>query len=418
MRGKGFCVMFVVLLGVASIGADASAESEIVMQGMVTYIDANGMYTIAGNVKNNHQWAVMPKLVLHVQDGGNNDVMMYAIEIPYNIIPAGGEIPFKAKVPGASRNATLESHQLSATKAPEFMQGSLARNAGLLVMYDHTLIVYPNNGSMRGTAVNAGNTTLHDIVLWAVVHGENDSVLDVARSAPLGTIWPGQTVAFEMHPDPVISGVSYYSCFAPTNDSVVPLYVKRGDQEYNMRYEAGAWLYKAVFSEDGSSVTMNSTNSYPFETYANLEIPAVTRAEDFDVSRNGEQIKHTQSIDEMGLWHLSFEIRTQSQDVIRITGFEQGPLLSAIIPDYMRDDLRMWVEGETGDAAMYEIMVVLSDRELLPKLVTIAEVSGEQRMPEWLKTVVGWWVRDGVIDDGVALAAISYVVEEGLVVVE
>ena len=47
---------------------------------------------------------------------------------------------------------------------------------------------------------------------------------------------------------------------------------------------------------------------------ANLEIPAVTRQEIFEVYLDGEPVRFLQSIDEMGMWHLVFDIRKHSQD--------------------------------------------------------------------------------------------------------
>ena len=382
--------------------AAASAGLELIAEEMVAYVDANGIYTIAGNVKNHHEWAATPKLVITVRDAH----AAHAVDIPYNAIPAKGELPFKAKVPDALHDAIIESYDLSASPASWIPHAPPV----LAVMYDHTLIVHAQNGSMSGVAVNSGNTTLHDPVLWAVVHGKDGRILDVARTAPLGTIEPGQTVQFEMHPDPSVSGVSYYSCFAPSSNSVVPLSAKRGDQAYDMRYESGAWLYGPVFSEDGTGVTMQTTNSFPFETYANLEIPAVTRAEAFDVFVNGEPVEHQQSIDEMGMWHVSFEVRAQSQDVVEIRGFEQGDVLPALIPDYTRQGLLAWAVGDAGDAAAFDAILLLADRGLLPDVA-----SGEPRIPGWLKTVVVWWVGDASIGDDVAMAAISYAIESGLV---
>ena len=373
-----------------------SELEKLYIEDLVTYTDANGIYTAAGSVKNKHSWSVTPALSVIIQDGP----LSFKVQVPYNSISAGGELPFKVKIPKAGPHATLAGYVLDVAAGTK-------HNVTLDVIYDHTLVVHPN-GSLTGFAVNSGAHTLYDPVLWAVAHGA-DGPLDVARSIPLGTIEEGETVPFQMHIDPAVSGATYYSCFAPSDESVFPLKAQRGDQEYMMRYESGAWLYRPVFSDDGTDVTIHTTNSYPFETFASVEIPAVTRAEEFHVLRNDESIDFVQSIDDMGMWHVSFDIRGQSQDIITIQGFEQGDTLPALIPDYIRHDMRAWALGDAQDSVMLESLVLLADRSLLPK-----GTAGEPFVPAWLAMLMIWW-GDKQVDDDEAMAAISHVIEEGLI---
>ena len=382
--------------------ADDNAPRQLVLlsEELATYVDANGVYTITGNVKNGHPWDARPLLSLHMSDESG----AYEIEVPYGAIPAGGELPFRVKVPDASPHAELTGYDM----APA---AGVARTVTLDVLYDHTLVVHPG-GRLSGLVVNSGSYTLEDPVLWAVVHGDT-AVLDAARSEPLGAVAPGQTVPFEMRADPSISGVSYYSCFAPSSDSVHPLTAQRGDQKYLMRYESGAWLYRPVFAEDGLSVEIQSTNSYPFETFATVEIPPVTRDESFEVYRNGESINHTQRADDMGLWHVSFDVRGHSQDVFTIRGFERGETLPALLADYIRQDMWAWASGAAPDSAAYTSLLLLSEHSLLPEPLPPDEQAGPS-IPDWVATLLMWWESGDVSDDD-AMAALSHLIEAGLI---
>ena len=389
---------------------------EMLQDEAVTYVDGNGMFTIAGNIKNGHMRATSPTLMLHIQDGST----AYSVYVPYGVIPAGGELPFKTKVPRASDAARLVGYDIdTATPPSHHMQ---MQHVTLDVVYDDTLILYPD-GHLAGFAVNSGNDTLENPVLWAVVHGP-DGVLDVARSEPLGTVKSGQAVQFDMYPDPAVRGpVSYYSCFAPSDVSVHPLTAHRGDQEYRMKYDSGAWLYRPVFGDDGTYVMLQTTNSYPFETYANVEIPTVTGNETFAVLRNDELINHTQSADETGTWHIAFEIRGHSQDVITIRGFEHGEILPVQIPGYIRDDLHAWAlaaadtsagshsSNNTYSAKIISALEWLADHDRLPPLQS---ETPDAQVPLWIGMAIMWW-HDSLINDDDVLAALAYAIESGII---
>ena len=376
----------------------ADAELYLLEDELASYVDANGIYTVIGNVKNDNPWAVDPILILQIQDG----TVSYDTVVPYDTVQAGGELPFKIKMPDVSAAASLSDYSIS-------YDISFDPNLSLNVLYDATLVIHPD-GHLTGQAVNSGDTTLYDPIIWAVVHGPNGP-MDVARShMPLGEVAPGQIVSFEMYPDPVISEqVTYYSCFAPSSNSVYPLKSDRDGQTYHLRYESGAWIYKPVFNDNGTAVTMQTTNSYPFETFANIEIPPVTRTETFQVFRNGEAIDFIQSIDEMGLWHVAFDIRKQSQDVITISGFEPGPTLPAWIPDYVRENILAWATGDADDGILLNDLTLLEDRSLLPK-----SQDGEPAVPDWVKIPALWWATSQITDDEF-LAIISYAMDAGLI---
>ena len=387
---------------------------------MASYVDHNDIFTIAGNIKNEHALHVIPILVLHIQDDGAANTI-HTVHVPYDVIPAGGELPFMAKIPDASDAAHLIKYDLDVKMAPPHYVP-----VTLDVMYDDTLVVHPD-GHLTGFAVNSGNHTLYDPVIWAVVHGTDD-VLDVARSMPLGVIAAGQTVGFSMYPDPAINDeIVYYSCFAPSDVSIHPLTAQRDNQEYRMRYDSGAWLYRPVFGDDGTYVTLQTTNSFPFETYANVEIPAVTRNETFSVLQNDMVINHTQSVDETGTWHVAFTIRERSQDVITIRGFEQGKTLPVLIPEYIRDDMYAWATVISNDSAdtiqAYDsnnakiayALQWLADHQRLPEIPQMeTDNEGGVYVPFWFSMLIGWW-HDSKISDEDALASIAYAIDAGMI---
>lgn len=395
-RMCGALAAFVMIL--TSGGLWAEAELYVLEDELGQYVDANGVYTAIGNVKNDYPWAVDPYLVLHIQDGS----LLHEIVVPYDTVQAGGELPFKVKMPDVSGDASLAHYSLS-------HDTTFDSSISLDVVYDDTLVVHPD-GHLTGYAINSGNITLYDPVIWAVVHGSGGP-LDVSRShMPLGYVEPGQTVSFEMYPDPTVSDfVVYYSCFAPTSNYVYPLKSDRNGQTYNLRYESGAWLFQPVFNEDGTAVTIHATNSFAFETFANIEIPPVTRTESFQVLRNGEAIEFIQSIDEMGLWHVAFDIRKQSQDIITISGFQPGPILPALIPDYVRDNISSWAVGDADDDTLLNDLILLEDNSLLPK-----GQDGDPIVPNWVRVPAQWWGTSQITDDEF-LAIISYALDMGLI---
>lgn len=400
------------IVSVATTSSSSSSEYvKILKDEIITYTDSNGVYTIAGNVKNTHaSHAAIPILELQVQDG----ITIHKITVPYNAIPPKGELPFKIKMPDVSAaHATLKGYELFAITAPNTATGIRYNEVTLDVIYDHTLVIHDDGddkGHLSGFAINSGNKTLYNPVIWAVVHGKDNVVLDVVYSKALGTIKPGQIIPFELYPDDSVSdAIVYYSCFAPSDRSVHPLTAQRGDQKYGMRYESGAWLYRPVFSENGTVVTIRTTNSYPFETFANVEIPAITRTETFEVLQNGKLINNTQSMDETGSWHIAFEIRERSQDIITIRGFEHGKILPIQIPEYVKQDMRLWASGQASDDSMFEIMLWLADRSKIPY-----GMPGKPVIPAWVGMLVLWWDAEQ-IDEQTVMTAMKHMIESGTI---
>lgn len=376
-----------------------AASAQVYVQEYGSYVDANGIYTIMGSVRNAGEWAASGFLIISIQEQNHTHSETFG----YLPVPADSEMPFKAKMPGVPPEAILLEPHITYAQVP-------AMPPGIRVVYDHTLVLHPD-GHLTGYVLNAGNRTIHNPSIWAVIHGDA-GVLDVARNHDsIGPLEPGDMAQFTMYPDPSVSEmVTYYSCFAPSDNSVFRLPADRNGQEYPFRYESGAWLYRPQFNPEGTQVTIQTTNSYPFETFANLEIPPVTREESFVVYRNGEETDYIQSMDEMGMWHVAFDIRERSQDIITVSGFEPGPVLPLMVPTYVREHAAEWGAGQaSGYDSLLEDMRLMADRGMIP-----GGVPGEPHIPQWASNVMEWY-GSGAISDHTLLAMLSNMLERGII---
>lgn len=376
----------------------AYAQVHVPSDEYVSYVDANGIYTVIGNVQNDGGQAVSPTITVSVQDGD----LVRTASFQHQAVPAGQELPFRIKMPGVPPGAVLLEPEVSYVRAS-------SPPVSLSVIYDDTLVLH-EDGSISGRVINTGDRALHNPSVWAVVHGD-DGAIDVARNhLEIGTLEPGDSASFAMYPDPTVASmVSYYSCFAPSQNSVYPLKADRNGTPYDLRYESGAWFYRPQFSEDGTEVTIQTTNSYPLVLSANLEIPAVTRQEVFEVYLNGEPVRFLQSIDEMGMWHLVFDIRKHSQDEVTVRGFVPGPVLPPLVPEYFRDDAAQWSSGLADDDAILYDLRLLADRKMIPP-----GLDGDPLLPAWLGPVMGWYGAGSLTHDEF-LAMASYLVERGVI---
>ena len=135
--------------------------------------------------------------------------------------------------------------------------------------------------------------------------------------------------------------VDYYSCFAFGDDSIMPLTVKKGDDEFTFRYTANAWFKDGEFSDDGTQLSMYSLNGFQLPMVGSFEFPTNSIHEKYDVVLDGEKfgigasskdskiqftekVETLQSIDEMGNWHLYFEVPQGFQGNVMISGFMEN----------------------------------------------------------------------------------------------
>ncbi len=364
----------------------------------IAYTDSGGIYTVIGNVKNELDWAISPTIHIQILHEGQTQNILHQ----HNIVPSKGELPFIVKIPHIG-NATLLEPILSYVRAP-------TPNTDIIVLYDETLVLHPD-GHLTGVIKNVGDEMVENPSIWAVIHGEQGP-LDVSRNHNhIKYLEANGTAEFVMYPDPSIAHmVEWYSCFGPAAKSY---YIMKGEWEgitYDFRYESGAALYAPTFGHNGTSITIQTINSFPLETFANLEIPAVTGEETFTVYRNGESIDYIQSKDDMGLWHLAFGIRERSQDVIEVQGFVPGEPMPPNVPAFIRDNAALWAAGAIDDSVILEDLWLLVDRNMI-----LSDLDGEAHIPSWMRPALGWYGQ-GIIDNDTFLGMISYMTQRDIII--
>jgi len=172
-----------------------------------------------------------------------------------------------------------------------------------------------------------------------LIKDEDDNILDISSSEIFHTMKPGEVFDFKMLASPNISDkVDYYSCFAFGDDAILPVNLERNDENYTYRYTANAWFKDAQFSDDGSELEIYALNGYLLPVTGSFEFPTNSINEKYEVILDGERlvegasakdpkerftetVDSLQSIDEMGNWHLYFEIPESFQGNVRISGF-------------------------------------------------------------------------------------------------
>ncbi|MFZ8908973.1 MAG: peptidase [Nitrosopumilaceae archaeon] len=371
------------------------------------YFDSEGIYTVVGNVKNENSFAVIPTITVSVKDG--DEIISKTIQhVP---LAPEKEIPFKIKFFEISGNipvlipADLSYEKL--TKAPIPIE----------ILYDKTLIKH-KDGHITGRIQNTGDATIYYPKIYAVVHGY-ERVLDIVQNLEyIEKIEPGEILDFSMYPDPsVTEDVFYYSCFAPVDTTVVPLTAQKEGQDFDFRYDSGAWYSAAKFDEEGTTLTVRGYNSYPLETYANFEFPPISGNEKFDVTVNDEPIDFIQSIDDMGFWHVAFTVGPTSQGVVKISGFEKGsPPEMPKVPQWIKINAEWWATGQISDVEFLEGVDFLFEKGIIfvPSKELKAEVNWE--IPSWYKTTAAWWSEDKITDDDFLFAIENLVAREIIII--
>ena len=380
----GFLISFTFLFQVSY------AEVFVPPEEYLGYFDSNGIYTVIGNVKNNFEYAIIPTIDVSIKD--NSEILSKTIKhVP---LSSDSELPFKIKFPEVSSdnpvllppNVTFEI----TNKDPIFLE----------VIYDETLVQY-EDGHLTGRIQNTGNTTIFNPKIYAVIHGY-EQVLDIVQNMErINKIDPGEIVNFSMYPDPsVTDDIFYYSCFAPVDTTVVPVTTIKNGEEFDFRYDSGAWYSAAKFNEEGTVLSIRGYNSYPLETYANFEFAPISGNEKFDVTLNDEPIEFIQSLDEMGYWHVAFNVDPRSQGILKISGFEIGiPSQPSKIPNWIKLNANWWATDQISDDEFLEGIDFLIQKQLVSAPMEYTSDVSKQKIPQWLKFSANWWATDQISDD-------------------
>ena len=304
----------------------ASGEVYIPDHEYVGFYDQDGIFTVIGGVKNNEMYPVIPTITVNVNDNGN----VFIHKQKFSPIMPAQMLPLKLKLPEiTSENPILEPPEIS-YKQTEY------KYEGGYILYDDSLVLH-DDGRMTGTIKNAGDKTFLNFRIYALIKDQNENILDVANSQQFGIMHPGETLEFEMIPDPkIVNEINSYSCFSFGDESVFPLNADRNDEQYTFRYESGTWFKDGNFNSESTELKMYALNSFSAELNASFEFPQSSIHEDFEVYLDGTgwdgqayyhadgKVTNLQSLDEMGNWHVYFSVPGFYQGDVTVKGFHES----------------------------------------------------------------------------------------------
>jgi len=408
LSNSTLCIITVLFLSLSLLPALVYADVFIPDNEYSSYYDYEGIYTIVGNVKNQNDFALIPTITISIID----DETKISKTLDHVPIPAMTDIPFKLKFPEIhGQNPVVLKADLKYVKTEK-------NPIPIQIIYDKTLVTY-DDGHVTGRIKNIGNQTVHNPKIFAIVHGYETQILDVAQNIErIEKIEPEEILNFTIYPDPSVSDpVHFYSCFAPVDTTVIPVTAKKNGGEFDFRYDSGAWYSAAEFINDGTTLTMRGYNSYPLQTYANFEFPPITGKEKFDVLLNDESIEFIQSVDEMGQWHVAFIVGPQSQGTLKITGFEKGlPPEMPKIPQWIKTNAEWWITDQISDSEFMEGIDFLFKKGIIFVAGKQIIAESEWHMPSWFKTTASWWSEKKIPDDDF-LNAVENLVKRKIIVI-
>ena len=354
-------LMFVIVsLGLFSVFypglADAGMYGEVYIPSheFVGFYDEAGVYTVFAGVKNKEYFTIQPTITLSVTDGNQRFEQTHTLAA----IEPDKMLPLKLQFPEVTGPSPMLEEPIITYKETE------NRYVGGYVLYDSLEI--QDDGSIVGKIRNGGETTFEKFRIYALIKDKDDNILDVSSSEIFQVMKPGEVLEFKMLASPHISdNVDYYSCFAFGDDSIMPLTVKQNDQTFTFRYTANAWFKDAEFTEDGTELNMYSSNGFQLPVVGSFEFPTNSINEKYEVILDGEKmakgasskdpkIKFTesvetlQSIDEMGNWHLYFEVPEAFQGNVKISGFMENDG-TVVVPDEIDLTTLIYYEIQGGE---------------------------------------------------------------------
>ena len=326
-------IFIIVSLGLFSVFypglADAGMYGEVYIPDheFVGFYDEAGTYTVIAGIKNKEYFTIQPTVTVSILDGDKRFEQTHklaAIE-PDKMLPLKLQFP---EITGLS--PILEKPVITYEETENLYVGGY-------VIYD-TLVIQ-DDGSITGKIRNGGETIFEKFRIYALIKDKDDNILDISSTEVFHTMKPGEVFDFKMLASPHISDkVDYYSCFAFGDDAILPVNLERNDENYTYRYTANAWFKDAKFSDDGNELEIYALNGYVLPVVGSFEFPTNSIHEEYEVVLDGERlakgasakdpkiiftetVDSLQSIDEMGNWHLYFEIPESFQGDVRISGF-------------------------------------------------------------------------------------------------
>ena len=351
------------------IPAFASGEVYIPDHEYVGFYDHDGIFTVIGGVKNNEMYPITPTITVNVSDNGN----IFIHKQEFSPIMPAQMLPLKLKLPEiTSENPILGPPEIS-YKQTEY------KYEGGYILYDDSLVLH-DDGRMTGTIKNGGDKTFLNFRVYALIKDQNEQILDVASSQQFGVMHPGETLEFEMVPNPkIVNEIDLYSCFAFGDESILPLNADRNGEQYTFRYESGTWFKDGNFNSESTELNMYALNSFSSELNASFEFPQSSIHEDFEVYLDGKgwdgqayydadgKVTNIQSLDEMGNWHVYFSVPGFYQGDITVKGFHE-PDGTVEVPEEL--DVTQMVYTEITNGVVTSVIAKTVENYLVISLET------------------------------------------------
>ena len=308
-------IIFYIFLTILPLLFIPTAFSEVYIpeNEYVGFYDHDGVYTVIAGIKNSENFAVVPTLTIEINDNGK----IFSDQYNFSTIMPQEMLPMKVKLPQiVGDNPVLHSPVISYQQSDE-------RFTGGYIIYDDSLIIHDSDSSLTGKIKNGGDTVFENFRIYALIKDKNHNILDVAASQKFDLMYPGTVLDFKLLANPSIAEqVSYYSCFAFGDDAIQLVPGKRNGESYPIRYESLGWFAYPEFNKDGSIVSLVTLNNWPVSGFANIELQSHSIHEKFQVYLNDDKVEFTQSRDEMGNWHIAFDLPKYFQGKTKIVGIQ------------------------------------------------------------------------------------------------
>ena len=315
MQLLNYKIIFYIFLATLPLFFVPTAFSEVYIpeNEYVGFYDHDGVYTVIAGIKNSETFAVVPTLTIEVND---ND-KIFSDEYHFSAIMPQEMLPMKVKLPQIiGDNPVLHPPIISYQQSHERFNGGY-------IIYDDTLIIHDSDSSLTGKIKNDGNFVFENFRIYALIKDKNHNILDVSASQKFDLMSPGEVLDFGLLANPSIAEqVDYYSCFAFGDDAIQLVPGKRNGESYPIRYESIGWFAYPEFSKDGSNVSLVTLNNWPVSGFANIELQSHSIHEKFQVYLDDDEVEFTQSRDEMGNWHIAFDLPKYFQGKTKIVGIQ------------------------------------------------------------------------------------------------